>query len=1596
MISLLFGLSLVSWTAPPASKTSMGRRAAVSGGPPLTRTSPVLRMSESSDIEEVRTKLGTFGFPEPGPFPLVAERDACGVGFVADQKGRRRHDTIARALHALSCMEHRGACGGDKVSGDGAGVMTAVPWELYESEGYLQGKPTDSCGVAMMFLPQEEADAQKTMAILERQAAEKGFTFLGWRDPPQKKSILGRMALAALPTIRQAFLHHPTLKGDDLEAALYKLRRSTQGDILNEDDKVREWSYFASLSSRTIIHKGMVMSCILGPFYGDLTNPLFKTNFAIYHRRFSTNTNPKWPLAQPMRCLAHNGEINTLIGNVNWQRAFDISRKRRDPLCSLDKSDSANLDAVFENLLRNGKTPAHSLSMLVPEAYRDQPDYDHLPQVTDMFEYYAGQQEPWDGPALLIFCDGKQLGASLDRNGLRPARFLRTDDGLIGFMSETGVIDADDEEIVAKGKLRPGNMITLDLLTGEFRENTDVKVDLASKAPYSEWLAERRTVVTKQPFEAESAAPVPDNVLEQLTAFGWSLEDVEMQVGDMSNAGKETLFSLGEDTPLAVLSERPHTLYDYFKQRFAQVTNPPIDPLREGIVMGLDMSLGKRGDLREAPAPELADQLRIETPVLNAAELDKVQANKKTAFISTIYPISTGPDGLKAAVAKLVAEAEKQVKDGAEVIVLTDKQEGGLGQGDVYIPPLIAVGAVHHHLINAGERLEASIVMETAQAWSTHHIACLVGFGASAVHPYLLYTSVKWLYDSSKREKMRASGLLNDIPMSASFENTRKALEAGVLKILSKIGISLLSSYHGAQIFEAIGIGGDIIDTAFVGTPSRIGGLDFRDVAEEVAEWHQNAMKVVDGKPLINYGFVKYYQKLEHHQWNPPMSRELHKALRSADVKGEGLDLYKTYTENVEKTPVSVIRDMLRIESDREPIDISEVEPVEDIMKRFCTGGMSLGALSREAHETLAMGVNRAGARSNSGEGGEDEIRWQPLTDVDDKGLSETFPHLKGLQNGDIGVSKVKQVASGRFGVTPAYLMSAEQIEIKVAQGAKPGEGGQLPGAKVNPYIASIRACKVGVMLISPPPHHDIYSIEDLSQLIWDLHEINPTAKVSVKLVGQVGIGTVASGVAKADADIIQISGHDGGTGASPLTSVKHAGGPWELGLAEAHQQLVLNKLRDRVVLRVDGGLKTGYDVIMGALLGADEFGFGTIAMISVGCIVARICHTNNCPVGVTTQKEKLRKKFVGVPSDTTNFFIYAADEVRQCLAALGYKSLGELVGRADLLRQRDTELRKTSKLDLRYISQIPVLKTAEEREQLVELPYVHAQKNTLDDELLATDAAKSAIFDGQHVTIESPITNVDRSTTARITGVIAKAHGNRGWTGSMHLIYTGSTGQSFGAFCLPGLDLEVRGEANDYVGKSMHGGRIRIRPVDCIPGRSIKFDPSESIIIGNTCLYGATGGKFYACGRAGERFCVRNSNAQAVVEGTGDHCCEYMTGGVVVVLGPVGRNVGAGQTGGWGYYLEDGEVNGQPYSLTGRINADVNVQAVNEVGAVQLRGLIEEHVEATGSKKGQMILDNWDEYLPKFRHVYPLSESEAPEVSGILEVAEAAVEATA
>mmetsp|Transcript_26391 Transcript_26391/g.86725 ORF Transcript_26391/g.86725 Transcript_26391/m.86725 type:complete len:1602 (-) Transcript_26391:107-4912(-) len=1521
------------------------------------------------------------------PFQYLEERDACGVGFVATRKNEPSHDVVRKASVALGCMEHRGACGADYDSGDGAGMMTAIPWELFED--WVKGDDTKKSGVGMMFLPQDPSKRETAKKAVEAVATKNGkFQVLGWRTVPVKPEVLGSQASANRPHIEQIILKSSEgLTGDVLEQALYLVMRSIQTAVKEKGlDWFDDMIYACSFSSRTIVYKGMVRSVVLDQFYSDLTDPRYKSQFAIYHRRFSTNTMPRWPLAQPFRSLGHNGEINTLLGNINWMRAreavmdqgvafekgSDISKL--DPLSTAKNSDSANLDEAVTLAIRAGKTPMEALMIMVPEAYKNQPALDKMPEITDFYDYYSGLQEAWDGPALLVFSDGKKLGACLDRNGLRPARFLTTTDGLVCMMSETGVVPGIDEsKIDKKGRLGPGQMIAFDLESGEFFENYEIKSKIAKQAPYGKWLKEKQTKVEKQPMKADRLFKNEIDLIRQQVVFGWASEDMEMQIADMASTGKETTFCMGDDAPLAVLSEKPHTLYNYFKQRFAQVTNPPIDPLRENLVMSLDMYLGRKGNCIEPASDHNAEQIKIESPVINEKELDMIKGAKKSVTLSTLYDISKGPQGLEEQVNALKKQAEEAVKSGAEILVLSDYTPAGISAEQTYIPPLMAVGAVHHHLLSQKLRLQASIVVETAQAWSTHHFACLVGYGASAVLPYAAYEGVRSWHASTKTQSLMETGRIPKISVEDALVNYRESVDAGLYKIMSKIGISLLSSYNAAQIFEAIGLGKDVIDLAFKGSVSRVGGMSVGDVANEIASLHATGFPETPLKQLENYGFVKYYTGREYHHNAPPLTKLLHKAIREKSVAD-----YELFQQSLKNAPLAVLRDLLDIKSDRKPIALDEVEPVEEIMRKFNTGGMSLGALSREAHETLSVAMNRIGGKSNSGEGGEDELRFKPIADVDESGHSPSFPHLRGLKNGDEITSKIKQVASGRFGVTPEYLMTASQIEIKIAQGAKPGEGGQLPGNKIDKYIATLRLSKPGVTLISPPPHHDIYSIEDLAQLIYDLHMINPKAKVSVKLVACSGIGTVASGVAKANADVIHISGHDGGTGASPLSSIKHAGLPWELGLTEVHKTLYENGLRDRVLLRVDGGMKTGWDVVLGALMGAEEYGFGTIAMIAEGCIMARICHTNNCPVGVTTQKEALRKKFPGTPEAVVNYFEFVAQEVRQVMAHLGYKSLADLVGRADLLTKREEAApTKTKNLDLSFLLSSP--NTKDDR------TWVHDERTqgvndngpVLDDEILADKEVMAAIDGAKELKKELKIVNTDRSTGARVAGQIAKRWGNLGYEregGNLHLVFKGSAGQSFGAFTLPGMTMEVVGEVNDYVGKGIHGGDIVVRP----PAEA-QFLAEENVIVGNTALYGATGGRLFANGKAGERFAVRNSRCHAVCEGTGDHALEYMTGGVVVVLGETGRNVAAGMTGGLAYLLEE-----EDGSVEKRLNAEiVKKQRVHtKAGEEQLKGLIEAHVRATGSVKGKRILDNWSSFLPKFWQLVPPSEAKTPEAS--------------
>ncbi len=1513
---------------------------------------------------------------------LTEEHDACGVGFLADTKGRRTHDMLTKALHALDCMEHRGACGGDRDTGDGAGILSNIPWELLEAEGIVLPAPAHRA-VGMVFLPKREGAEESKEAVAyctshcDQVLAEAGFRVVQWRKVPVRPQFLGKQARKTCPDIYQVILESPSQWSEDqMERELFLVRKRMKQSLIDKPEWYKEF-YVASLSSRTIIYKGLVRSEVLGMFYDDLTNPNYQVSFVVYHRRFSTNTDPRWPLAQPLRILGHNGEINTVIGNRNWMRAreADLSHpywadrlEELKPVVFPTGSDSASLDNAMELLVHSGRSPLHALMMLVPEAYQNQPELADHPEVVDFYEYHSALQEPWDGPALIAFSNGKQVGALLDRNGLRPARYMILDDDTVIVSSEAGVVDVPIERVVEKGRLGPGQMLAVDLERGEVLRNWEIKARVAQEKPYGAWIAEHRRHISSPSYLTEKAFEAPALLTRQI-AFGYTAEDVDVVINPMAAEGKEPTFSMGNDARPAFLSDLPRSLYDYFQQRFAQVTNPPIDPIREGLVMSLEMHLGARANLL-SQTPEAARTIHLKSPVLSERQLEELKQQPEpfgAAVLSIVFNLGDGPQGLEKALEQLCVEAETQVKAGKSLLILSDR---ALEADHPAIPPLLAVGAVHHHLIRAGLRMKASLIVETAACWSTHHFACLLGYGASAVCPYLTYETIRHWYDHPKTQMELSQGKLKLTVIEAQQKYV-EAVEAGILKILSKMGISLLSSYSGAQIFEALGLGPTLIKRAFDATPSRIGGLELEDLAQEVVSFHQQAYPELTSTKLVQYGLLAYKPDGEYHINNPQMVKALHAAVGLKEDKS-GLsehELYERYLSIVRNRPPTAIRDLFELTSDREAIPLDEVESVESILQRFCTGGMSLGALSKEAHEVLAIAMNRIGGKSNSGEGGEDPLRYKPIQDIQADGTSPHFPGLKGLKPGDRAGSAIRQIASGRFGVTPEYLKLADQLEIKIAQGAKPGEGGQLPGHKVSAYIAALRRSKPGVSLISPPPHHDIYSIEDLAQLIFDLHQINPQAKVSVKLVAETGIGTIASGVAKANADVIQVSGHDGGTGASPLSSIKHAGSPWEQGLAEVHQSLILNGLRDRVQLRVDGGLRTGWDVVFAAMLGADEYGFGTIAMVAEGCIMARICHTNNCPVGVTSQKEALRVRFPGVPDHVVNFFTYIGQEVRVTLAGLGFKTLDEVLGRMDLLKERPVTLSKVKNLDLSFF--MDGAGTAADRSWVSTRSLsAHSNGPVLDDEMIADSDIEQAVT--QHGTVEKTYTilNTDRSVGARLSGVIAERHGNARFQGLIHLTFRGSAGQSFGAFCVQGLRLVLIGEANDYVGKGMNGGEIVIRPFE-----GATYTPSENVIIGNTCLYGATGGTLYAYGCAGERFAVRNSLADAVVEGAGDHCCEYMTGGHVVVLGPTGRNFGAGMTGGLAFVLDESG------TFAEKFNADngKKLQRVSSLeGQTKLKSLIQGHCRYTDSEKAQTILEQWESYLPQFWLVVPPSEAES------------------
>ncbi|KAG6580883.1 Ferredoxin-dependent glutamate synthase 1, chloroplastic/mitochondrial, partial [Cucurbita argyrosperma subsp. sororia] len=1508
---------------------------------------------------------------------IISERGACGVGFVANLENKASHKIIQDALTALGCMEHRGGCGADNDSGDGSGLMTSIPWDLFDNWANEQGIPSFDklhAGIGMVFLPNDDGQYKEAKEVIASIFRQEGLEVLGWRPVPVNASVVGINAKKTMPNIEQVFVRVVKEENvDDIERELYICRK-----LIEREANSKIWGselYFCSLSNQTIVYKGMLRSEVLGLFYDDLQNDLYKSPFAIYHRRYSTNTSPRWPLAQPMRLLGHNGEINTIQGNLNWMQSREASLKSSvwrgreneiRPYGNSRASDSANLDSAAELLIRSGRAPEEALMILVPEAYKNHPTLMiKYPEVVDFYDYYKGQMEAWDGPALLLFSDGKTVGACLDRNGLRPARYWRTSDNFVYVASEVGVLPMDESKVTMKGRLGPGMMITADLQTGQVFENTEVKKRVALSYPYGKWIKENMRSLKPENFLASTLLDT-DKLLRSQQAFGYSSEDVQMIIESMAAQGKEPTFCMGDDIPLAILSQKPHMLYDYFKQRFAQVTNPAIDPLREGLVMSLEVNIGKRRNILDI-GPENASQVTLSSPVLNEGELESLlrDPHLKAQVLPTFFDIRKGVDGsLGKILNRLCDAADEAVRNGSQLLVLSDRSEE-LEATRPAIPILLAVGAVHQHLIQNGLRMSATIVADTAQCFSTHQFACLIGYGASAICPYLALETCRHWRLSNKTVNMMRNGKMPTVTIEQAQKNFCKAVKSGLLKILSKMGISLLSSYCGAQIFEIYGLGNEVVDFAFRGSISKIGGLTFDELARETLSFWVKAFSEDTAKRLENFGFIQFRPGGEYHGNNPEMSKLLHKAVRQKNESA-----YAVYQQHLANRPVNVLRDLLEFKSDRAPIPVGKVEPAASIVKRFCTGGMSLGAISRETHEAIAIAMNRIGGKSNSGEGGEDPIRWRPLADVVD-GYSPTLPHLKGLQNGDTATSAIKQVASGRFGVTPTFLANADQLEIKIAQGAKPGEGGQLPGKKVSAYIARLRNSKPGVPLISPPPHHDIYSIEDLAQLIFDLHQVNPKAKVSVKLVAEAGIGTVASGVAKGNADIIQISGHDGGTGASPISSIKHAGGPWELGLTETHQTLIENGLRERVILRVDGGFKSGVDVLMAAAMGADEYGFGSVAMIATGCVMARICHTNNCPVGVASQREELRARFPGVPGDLVNYFLYVAEEVRGTLAQLGYEKLDDIIGRTELLRPRDISLMKTQHLELDYMLSnvgLPKWSSTEIRNQ-----DVHTNGPILDDILLSDHQILDAIQSEKVVQKTVKIYNVDRAVCGRVAGVIAKKYGDTGFAGQLNITFTGSAGQSFACFLTPGMNIRLIGEANDYVGKGMAGGELVVTPTE-----NTGFVPEEAAIVGNTCLYGATGGQVFVRGKAGERFAVRNSLAEAVVEGTGDHCCEYMTGGCVVVLGKVGRNVAAGMTGGLAYILDEDD------TLIPKVNKEiVKIQRVTApVGQMQLKSLIEAHVEKTGSSKGSAILSEWETYLPLFWQLVPPSEEDTPEAS--------------
>ncbi len=1530
-----------------------------------------------------------FGLPPAqGLYDPAREHDACGVGFVADLKGRPSHKIIEHGLQILVNLTHRGAVGADPLAGDGAGMLVQIPHEFLKevcAPLRINLPEPGHYAVGHMFMPRNEAQRIYCESVVERVTEAEGLELLGWRDVPADNSCLSAPVIETEPRHRQVFIGRDPGIEDEVtfERKLYILRKVISNTI-NGDTGGRDIGFYTvSLSCRTLVYKGMFLAYQLGAYFSDLHHPKFASALALIHQRFSTNTFPSWKLSHPYRMVAHNGEINTLRGNVNWMAArqasvssplFGDDISKLWPMSYEGQSDTACFDNALEFLVQGGYSLAHAAMMLIPEAWAGNPLMDAKRRA--FYEYHACLMEPWDGPAAMAFTDGRQIGATLDRNGLRPARYFVTDDGLVVMASETGVLPIIAERnIVQKWRLQPGKMLLIDLEKGCIISDEEIKAELAGAHPYQQWLDRTQIRVHELPGASEPGPRTNVSLLDRQQTFGYTQESVKFLMVPMAQGGQEAIGSMGTDTPLSALSDRPKLLHTYFKQNFAQVTNPPIDPIREELVMSLVTFIGPRPNLLDLEGTSKQKRLEAAHPILTNKNLERIRSigdiadnQFRTVTLDITYGADHGAAGMSAALGRLCKLAEAAVREGENIIILSDR---ATGPERIPIPSLLATSAVHHHLIRCGLRTSVGLVVETGEAHEVNQFATLAGYGAEAINPYLAFETIEAMVPEIDEE----------VTAEEAIKRYIKAVDKGILKVMSKMGISTYQSYCGAQIFDAVGLRSDFVAKYFTGTNSQIEGVGLEEIARETVERHRLAFS---DAPVLRTmlevgGEYAFRVRGEAHMWRPDVVADLQHA-----VRGELPEKYRSFAKqiNEQSEQLLTLRGMFRIktakEMGRKPVPLDEVEPAKEIVKRFATGAMSFGSISREAHTTLAIAMNRIGGKSNTGEGGEESDRYKPLA------------------NGDSMRSKIKQVASGRFGVTAEYLVNADMMQIKMAQGAKPGEGGQLPGHKVDAIIAKVRHSTPGVGLISPPPHHDIYSIEDLAQLIFDLKNVNPGAAVSVKLVSEVGVGTVAAGVAKARADHVTIAGFEGGTGASPLTSIKHAGSPWEIGLAETQQTLVLNRLRGRIAVQVDGGFRTGRDVIVGALLGADEFGFATAPLIAAGCIMMRKCHLNTCPVGVATQDPVLRARFQGKPEHVINFFFYVAEEVREYMAALGFRTFAEMIGATDVLDKSEAiDHWKAKGLDFSRIFHKPEVpkEVATHNSEVQD----HHLDNVLDRKLI--ELCAPAIEDKKPVKLELPIRNTDRTTGAMLSGTIAKLYGHAGLPeDSIWVSFKGSAGQSFGAWLAQGVTLDLEGEGNDYVGKGLSGGRIIVRPPE-----DSGIVPEQSIIIGNTVLYGAIAGECYFRGIAGERFAVRNSGATAVVEGTGDHGCEYMTGGVVIVIGPTGRNFAAGMSGGIAYVLdEDGEfeqrcnlamvdlepVPGEASAMERshhqggdmETHGLVDLTDMTRFDEERLYRLIESHLHYTGSERARAILVNWSEYLPKFVKIMPVEYRRALE----------------